>query len=101
MLNYQRIIIIHLANDGYLYFNPDDLTFIQRDPNSNSGWKVFKTGLLANMVKEKLCDFREFTNAWFGTPEIHMSVLGFTTQKAAVLIFAYKPRTIYEHDPPL
>eukprot|EP00978_Attheya_sp_CCMP212_P000409 scaffold815_cov40-Attheya_sp.AAC.1 len=75
MLNDQRIRIVHLANDGYLYFNPDDLTFIQRHPNCNSGWKVFKTGLPVNMAKEKLRDFQEFAYAWFGTPEIRMSVL--------------------------
>jgi hypothetical protein len=73
-------LIVHLANDGFLYFNPED---VEVDKVSNdlhkktypSGWKVFKTGDVAERVKEQLSDFKAFAVAWFGSNSIRQSVL--------------------------
>jgi hypothetical protein len=109
-LNDQRILIVHLANDGYLYFNPDDLTVDEvanrRHPTCNAGWKVFKTGIPASMVKEKLRDFREFADAWFGTPKIRMSVLYNSESCRVDICFLTKDEAVglefsFEADSPL
>jgi hypothetical protein len=65
-LNDQRILIVHLANDGYLYFNPDDLTVDKvanrRHPTCNAGWKVLKTGEATLLPGIRIClvwDYRD------------------------------------------
>jgi hypothetical protein len=78
--NNKQKLIIHLANDGFLYFNPFDLevenvTNDRHRRTTPSGWKVFKTGTAADSVKEKLADFRAFAVDWFGTDAIRQSVL--------------------------
>ena len=84
VFNNVPVLIIQLANDGLLYFDPD--MFLQADSDgvvnnhhSNtttpSGWNVFKQGELREGVKAKLSDFRVFAEAWFGTSEIRQSIL--------------------------
>jgi len=79
--HFETKLIVHLANDGFLYFNPAD---IEADKVSNdrhkktcptTGWMVFKTGDAADRVKEQLSDFRAFAVAWFGSNSIRQSVL--------------------------
>ena len=73
-------LIVHLANDGFLYFNPADLEVdkVSNDRHKNTcptGWMVFKTGDAADRVKEQLADFKAFAVAWFGSNSIRQSVL--------------------------
>jgi hypothetical protein len=78
--NNKQKLIVHLTNDGFLYFNPSDLE-VDSAPNDRhthttpSGWKVFKRGAAADGVKEKLADFKAFAVAWFGTDAIRQAVL--------------------------
>jgi hypothetical protein len=72
--------IVHLANDGFLYFNPsylevENVTNDRHKHMTPSGWKVFKAGAASDGVKEKLADFEAFAVAWFGTDAIRQSIL--------------------------
>jgi hypothetical protein len=84
---YQKKIIVHLANDGYLYMNPalmgatDDVQNDRHQNTTPAGWMVFKTKTEQNPggkreeIYEALKDFRSFAEAWFGTDDIAQSVL--------------------------
>jgi hypothetical protein len=73
-------LIVHLANDCFLYFNPSDLEVdnVTNDRHKTTcpfGWKVFKQGVGADGVKAQLADFKAFAVAWFGSNAIRQSVL--------------------------
>jgi hypothetical protein len=73
-------LIVHLANDGFLYLNPSEIEVdqVQNRRYKNTcpeGWLVFKQGEVVDRVKTQLSDFRAFAVVWFGTDDIHQSVL--------------------------
>jgi len=80
-------LIVHLANDGYLYMPPTLLgefaavTNERHMQSTPTGWLVFKNksekhpGGKRQEFYAALNDFRVFANAWFGTVDIRQSLL--------------------------
>ena len=92
-------LIVHLANDGFLYFNPADVEIdtVGNDRHKKtcpSGWKVFKQGAVADGVKTKLADFKAFAVAWFGTDAIRQSVLYNPTGWRIDICFQHKDTNV-------
>lgn len=72
-------LTVHLANDGYLYMNPESVQVDNIDYDNHDtwrhGWMVFKHDTPhRTVVYQKLQDFREFANSWFGIDDLCQSV---------------------------
>jgi hypothetical protein len=68
----KNILIVRLANDGYLYITPDaDMQASpwsqanKRHPSQRTGWSVIETSHRDEAWRQ-LSDFSVFANAWFG-----------------------------------
>jgi len=80
-------LIVHLANDGYLYMTPallgefKEVANNRHRQNAPNGWLIFenKTKKHPDGKREEfygaLNDFRLFAKAWFGTDNIKQTVL--------------------------
>jgi hypothetical protein len=66
----QNTLVIHLANDGYLYIHDDSMLPVQLEKASEShtrdplGWAVFKPQRRESAMAE-LQPFTDFAEAWF------------------------------------
>jgi hypothetical protein len=93
-----KLIIVRLGNDGFLYFNPsalevDDVVNCRHKHITPSGWKVFKTGAIADGVEEKLADFKGRLR-WPGLEPTRFASPSFTIRPAGESTSASNPRSM-------
>jgi hypothetical protein len=76
----QKTLVVHLANDGYLYIHDQEMETVQigkpndRQPTEPRGWAVLKTSRRESAFNQ-LQDFEIFAGSWFDSVPYRKIVL--------------------------